>query len=430
MLAGKKLLILGGDMLSADLIHTAKSMGVYTIVTDWYDTERSPGKLIADKYYNISTHDISELSNLIKEECIDGVLTGFTDSTLTPYVELCDSLNLPCYINKKQVEITTDKNLFKSYCSKYNIPLIKEYNLEQPIDESLLKDIEFPVIVKPVDNSGARGIRICNNAQELRDNYEYALSFSQSKEVLVEQYVIGKEATAFYLAINGQYYLVAMGDRHTKVLHEGHIPLPVGYTFPSKYLNNFKEDLEPKFKSMFSDLDIQNGLIFIQSLITDNGKILPYEMGYRLTGSLEYKVTDHLYGINAAKMLIRYALTENMVDNERLSAIDIPNNKKAANITFHTDSGRIDKILGVDKIQSNPNVVDCKLFYNEGSEISSTKIGTLLQVVARVLLVADSSDELIATISDVVNSFDVISSDGNSLLLDTLNINQLGGQEQ
>ena len=81
-LKNKKLLIIGGDSFSVDIVKTAQSMGIYTIVTDWYDTKRSPAKLVADEYWNTSIEDYESLTKQIQEHHVDGILTGFTDSYL------------------------------------------------------------------------------------------------------------------------------------------------------------------------------------------------------------------------------------------------------------------------------------------------------------------------------------------------------------
>ncbi|NLL56079.1 MAG: hypothetical protein GX242_02575, partial [Clostridiales bacterium] len=85
-LKGKKLLILGGPALACDIVEKAKELGVYTIVTDWYEPNKSPAKLIADQYAMVSTADIDSLASFIKENKVDGVITSFIDSTL-PYIE-------------------------------------------------------------------------------------------------------------------------------------------------------------------------------------------------------------------------------------------------------------------------------------------------------------------------------------------------------
>ena len=84
-LTGKKLLILGGSATSIDIVEAARRLGVYTIVTDWYDTKRSPAKLIADEYWNEEIFKPELIAQLIKKHHFDGVITGFTDSYLLQY---------------------------------------------------------------------------------------------------------------------------------------------------------------------------------------------------------------------------------------------------------------------------------------------------------------------------------------------------------
>jgi len=87
-LKGMKLLVLGGPALAKEIVVAARRLGVYVIVTDWYSPERSPAKKIADKALMISTADVDAIVQLVKSEKIDGVLTGFTDSTLKYYGSL------------------------------------------------------------------------------------------------------------------------------------------------------------------------------------------------------------------------------------------------------------------------------------------------------------------------------------------------------
>ena len=114
-LTGKKLLILGGGATSKDIVNAAKVLGIYTIVTDWYDTKRSPAKLIADEYWNEEIFKPDLLAELIKKHHIDGVITGFTDSYLLQYQRLCELSGLPCYATKEVFEITLDKALLRNF---------------------------------------------------------------------------------------------------------------------------------------------------------------------------------------------------------------------------------------------------------------------------------------------------------------------------
>ena len=421
-LEGKKLLVLGGTTLSCEIIRQAKEKGAYTIVTDYL--EDSPGKKIADKSFMVSTTDIDGVVNLIKEEKVNGILTGFIDSMLPYYQEICEKIDLPCYATQEQIEIATNKLKFKKLCNEFDVPVVEEYKINYPFKAEDIKNIKFPVLVKPVDNSGARGIYICENAEKLKTNYEKALSFSSSKQVIIERYMNAKEVTIFYVIQDGEIYLSAMADRYTKNKQGGIIPLPVAYIFPSKHLKSYQESLNHKVIEMFKSIGIQNGMIFIQSFV-ENGKCIFYEMGFRLTGSLEYKIISQISGINPLEMMINYALTESM--NEiPIEPLINPNFKGyGCNITFLVKPGKIGTILGINEVYSLEEVIDVVSAYNEGDVIQESDIGTLKQVILRVLIVAENKYELAKVIDKIYNTIKVYSEDGKDMLLETFDTREL-----
>ncbi len=421
---GKKILIMGGQALSIDIVNEAKSMGVYTIVTDWYPESRSPAKKIADKSFMVSTADVDAVVKLIEDEEIDGVLTGFTDSTLQYYQRVCEKANVPCYITQKQIDITTHKVKFKTLCNKFQVPVVEEYKIENDLNPGHLKKIKYPVIVKPVDNSGARGISICNNENELINAYKNALDFSESKTVIVERYMTSKEATIFYVLRNGDIYLTAIGNRHTKHNQEGVIPLPVAYSFPSQNVKKYQEELNDRVIDMFKSIGMQNGMVFIQTFIED-GEFIFYEMGYRLTGSLEYKILDVIGGLNPLKMMIKYAVSGDMGSGEILKNFNPNFNNFACNITLLGKPGQIGNITGIDKVKNIPGVIDAFPSYKEGDTIPESAIGTLMQVVARVFAIAKSKDGLSELMKQIHEEIQVTSIDGSNMLLDKFNIEEL-----
>ena len=167
-LEGKRLLILGGSRISCEIVRKAQEMGIYTMVTDWYPLEDSPAKQIADEYFMTSTADIPAMVNLINDKNVDGVITGFTDSVLPYYAEMCEKVGLPCYGTKEQFEILTNKRDYKMLCQEFDVPVVDEYKIEGDIETADLSHIKYPVLVKPSDNSGARGISICRNEPIIR----------------------------------------------------------------------------------------------------------------------------------------------------------------------------------------------------------------------------------------------------------------------
>lgn len=261
----KKILILGGTSISRQIVYAAHEMGMEAYVTDYYAD--SPAKAIADKSFMVSATDVDAVVDLIRQEKIDGVITGYADVLLPSYIEICQKANLPCYANMESIRITTDKDLFKRQCKKYSIPVVKEYTLEEVENGKAT----FPLLVKPVDNSGARGIYICNNEAEFKTNYEASLSFSPSKHVLIERFMQSKEATIFYYMHNGKAYLLGVGDRHMLKFDDKLLQLPVGYTFPSRNLECFESEEDGNIRKMFKDMHMDEGMVFIQTFVESGG---------------------------------------------------------------------------------------------------------------------------------------------------------------
>lgn len=412
----KKLLILGGIPLSKEIIDQAHKMNVDVYITDYL--EDSPAKKFADKSFMVSTTDVDAVVELIQKENIDGVITGYVDMLLPYYVEIAEKSGLPCYATKEQIAITTDKKIFKSKCKEFSIPVVKEYDFYQ----DQLDEIKYPVIVKPVDNSGARGIYICKDKEELIDNYNKSLVFSKSKQVLIEQFMNNEEATIFYLLNEGEIYLTAMADRHMHNFDNSLISLPIGYTFPSKYIKTFQQELNPKIIEMFKSLGMKNGMVFIQTFI-EEGKCIVYEMGYRLTGSIETHIIEKALGINPLEYMINFALgNKNHITDYKINP---DYSSYFANMTFLLNPGRIKNIKGINEIETNPNLIHLFQRYNTNDLLTDNIRGTLAQAFLRVLIKGESKESLIETMDIIKDKLDVIDSENMNMLLNNFRYKDL-----
>jgi len=421
-LKGKKLLVLGGTKLSGEIVQKAKELGIYVIVAD-YD-ENAPAKIISDKASMVSAIDVAAVVKLIKDERIDGVLTGFIELLLPFYQQICEKAQLPCYASKEHIEYGTNKNKFKQLCRDFEVPVVEDYKINNPISKADFDTINFPVLVKPSDNTAGRGIGICYIADELIENYEKALSFSPSNQVIVEKYMPWKEVTIFYTIQDGNVFLTSIADRYVQNSQNGSIPLPVAYLFPSKHLEDYISNLDRKVINMFKSIGVQNGMIFIQAFVK-NGNFVFYEMGFRLTATLEYHILSKTNNINILEHLIRFAVSGKMSDNQ-IYKTTVPNSDKfGCNITFLIKPGIIGKIEGEHEISKLTGVTACFISYKEGDEIPEQAVGTLLQVVGRVLLVASSKLELINVMDSIHRIFKVYSITGESMLLKTFDSKDL-----
>ena len=407
---GKRLLIMGGMRISCEIVRKAQGMGVYTIVADYNKIEDSPGKQIADEAADLSVVDVDAVVAYIKEHDIDGVFVGFNDMLLPYYAEICEKACLPCYGTKEQFEILIAKDQYKALCRQFGIPTIPEYNIND-------EDIRYPVLVKPVDSSGSRGITICNNHRELEDAVEIGRKESQRGKVLIERYMDGRELTVFWTFQDGKYYLSALGNRHVSQ-NQGTdiIPLPIGYTFPSAYLPKYRAEYEENCKKMFRHLGIKDGMMFMQCKLKDDVCYV-YDLGFRLTGSLEYKILERVCGYNPLEMMICYALTGRMGD-ESIADKAVPEFKTPAfNVSCLCASGSIMDITGTEEVKSLSEVEDVVLAHVPGDTITADMRGLLSQITIRVLGSVQNKESLQPVIKKIENTIHVVGKDGNQMLL-------------
>ena len=407
---GKRLLVLGGMRISCEIIKKAQGMGVYTLVADYNKVEDSPGKQIADEAVDLSVTDVDAVVSFIKGNRIDGVFVGFNDMLLPFYAEICQRTGLPCYGTKELFELLIAKDQYKSLCRLFGVPTIPEYDYDDD-------DIQYPVLVKPVDNSGSRGISICHNKKELELAVKTGKNASKVGKVIIERYMNGREVTVFWTFQNGEYYLSALGNRHVKQ-NQGDdvIPLPVGYTFPSVFLPKYRAEVEDNCKQMFRYLGIKDGMMFMQCKVED-GTCYLYDLGFRPTGSLEYKLLNRICGYDPLEMMIRFALTGKMGE-ESIAEKAVPEFKTPAfNVSCLCAPGTIKEITGIDKVMKMPEVEDVVLAHTPGETIAEHTRGLLSQIAIRVLGVVPSKNDLLSVMTRIEDNINIIGIDGEPLLL-------------
>lgn len=419
-LIGKRLLIMGGMRISCEIVRKAKEMGIVTIVADYNPIEKSPAKAIADEALNLNITDVDAVVMTIEEKRIDGVLVGFNDMLLPFYAEICQRAGLPCYGTKEQFETLIAKDKYKALCRQFNVPTIPEYDIDDT-------DIKYPVLVKPVDSSGSRGITICHDRDELVSAVEIGKKASKTGKVLIERYMDGREVTVFWTFQDGNYYLSALGNRHVKH-NQGQdvIPLPVGYTFPSIFLPKYRKEVEENCKRMFSYLGLKDGMMFMQCKVED-GTCYVYDLGFRLTGSLEYKIFERVCGYNPLEMMIEFALTGKM-GKESIADKAIPEFREPAfNVSCLCAPGTIKELIGVEEVKQFPEVEDAVIAHAPGETITEQMKGLLAQITVRVLGSVHSKEELLPIMQKIDETIHIIGVDGRELLLQGIEYKDIEG---
>lgn len=411
---------MGGMRISCEIVRKAQEMGIYTIVADYYPSEKSPAKQIADEAIEVSVTDVDAVVQVIKDQHIDGVFVGFNDMLLPFYAEICKKTGLPCYGTKEQFDILIAKDKYKALCRQFGVPTIPEYSIDD-------EDIKYPVLVKPVDSSGSRGITVCHTREELLRAVKTGRQASKTGKVLIERYMDGREVTVFWTFQDGNYYLSALGNRHVKH-NQGMdvIPLPVGYTFPSVFLPKYRVEVEDNCKRMFRYLGINDGMMFMQCKVED-GTCYVYDLGFRLTGSLEYKILERVCGYNPLEMMIRFALTGKMGE-ESIADKAVPEFKTPAfNVSCLCAPGTIKTITGLEEVKSFHEVEDVVIAHAPGETITEQMKGLLAQITVRVLGSVDNKEQLLPIMQKIDNTIHIVSEQGEDLLLPGIEYSDIEG---
>ena len=411
----KKIFLFGGTAAMCEVVETAKRMGLYTIVIDYYPN--SPAKKLADRAYLVSTTDYDAVLKIAKENEVDGIFAGIADVNLLPAKKIADSLGLPFYATEEQIEITTNKLLFKKTCREYDIPVVPEYALDGELRAEDLAKVQYPVIVKPTDAYSCKGVSVCKDEAELRSAVQYALGFSRAGRVIVERYMAEFPDVCMYLNIqNGVLSFAAMCERDMNLVQDGKAMQPNALFYPCRFIPLYYEQLEKKLSNMVSGLGMRDGVMFMQCFVAD-GVLMPFEMGYRICGAQEYILCSAENGINSLEMMLNYSVTGKFEGWDAAAC-----NKPVFN---HTDvilltllrPGKIARIEGLDQLLAMPEILKVVQFYREGEEVSEVSMGTLNQTFARIFIQGKDPQNLLELIEHVQNTLKIYAEQGNNMIM-------------
>ena len=405
---------MGGNAATASIVQKAKEKGIFCIVVD--KNPYAKAKKYADKTYDVDGTDYLSIVSIAKKEKVDGILLGALESLMETYLQVCEIMGMHCYLTRDLYNIYSNKMLFKSTCKKFGVPVI-EGGLYNNSSIGTLKNANYPLIVKPVDSSGSKGISICPSFEELNNCVTKALSFSKSNDVIVEQYLTGQEIVAYYAIQEGVASFLGMCDRYTNHERSETAPLPTAYIFPSAHTGKYILHEDMQVKQLLEGTGIKNGVMFLQGFVDEKtGQIRYYESGYRLNGAQEHHIMSATCGIDAKEMMINHSLFGIMTD-ETISKKADPflNGHVGCKLSVLAKSGLIFKIKGMEHILKMKDVVYVNPSYDEGDEIKDT--GTLDQIVCRFFIVSDTFSNLKNDINEIYTFFDIISENGQSLLM-------------
>jgi biotin carboxylase len=409
---GKKILILGANAESIDLVIQAKKMGAKVYVADY--NPKAPAKKFADKAVNIDGLDVEALTAYCIKEHMDAVLVGVADRLVKPYYALCTKLNLPCYVSQLSSVFLTDKIEFNNICKRFEIPTIPYYKVNK---NNSYDNIQYPCFVKPPDGNSGKGMSVCYHPSQLAEAIEKAKKNSQTGRYYIDKYMNTADMFVYFTIANGNVFLSATADRFTCASQSGVSKVCLGGVYPSKYDTMFKSNMLARFVKMIEFLEIRNGVLMVSAFV-DNDKFYFYDPGFRLQGEAPNNIIYAANKINQLELLVDFAFTGNMNDNYLSKHNDSElNGQFGSSIWFLLTEGEISKINWKGK-ETGVKTVGFSQRLFEGDSVTPEMIGTEAQVLARAYIITKSEQQLKNSIKSLQRAVEVVDDVGKNMLIE------------
>ncbi|PJZ30091.1 alpha-hydroxy-acid oxidizing protein [Leptospira kmetyi] len=393
-ITGKTILIVGGGLLQVPIIQTARMMKLTTVVADMNGD--ALGMKICDVPMVMSTKDIEgmvrESKKLATKIKIDGVITAGTDASMT-VAAVANALDLPG-IRYVDAEAASNKVKMRERLKKAGIPLpgfAPVWSLSDT--REALEFLKFPLVMKPADNMGARGVIKVENREELQAAFKHAKKYSPTGEMILEEYMPGPEVSVDALTWNGNFVITGIADR---IIEREPFFIEMGHNMPSALSPSVLKEVEDVMFRSMKALGINLGAGKGDIKVTPDG-VKVGEIAARLSGGFMSAFTFPLSsGINLNRAAILIALGEEP-DNltPTLQRVSIERSLLAPR-------GKLIAIDGIEETRKIDGVKDL-FFMNKIGDIIQEPTNNI-EKTGHVIISADTLKEAEAVFDQVKNT--------------------------
>lgn len=313
----KKLLLLGGSAQQVIAITTAKELGYYTILCDYLPD--NPGQYQADKFYLASTTDKELILEIASKEKIDGILAYASDPAAPTAAYVAEKLGLPGN-PYKSVEILCNKDLFREFLRKNNFftPKAKSYsNLVDAIKDLENNYFKYPVIIKPVDSSGSKGVAKINNIESCKKVINNAFSFSRTKRIIIEEFVekYGYQIAGDGFSYNGELVFRYFANDHFNPRCINPF-VPISASFPYNMSENIQKKIHNEIQRLLTLLNMKTSTYNFDIRIDKNYNVYLMEIAPRDGGNYIPQVIKYATDVDLVKISIKAALSDKITPND------------------------------------------------------------------------------------------------------------------
>ena len=373
----KKLMILGGARYALPVIKAAHDMGLYVITADYLPNNIA--HRYSDEYCNVSIIDREATLAAARERKIDGVMSFACDPGVVTAAYVAQELGLPSCGPYESVCILQNKGLFRRFLrdNGFRVPTAKSYHRTgDAVSDAAL--FHWPVIVKPTDSAGSKGVNRVDRPEDLEAAIRYALTFSHCEEFIVEDFITQKgfSSDTDCFSVDGQLKFVSFNAQRFD--NEAENPYtPAAYSWPASISPENQEELRGELQRLLNLLGMRTSLYNIETREDLEGKAYIMEVSPRGGGNRLAECLEYATGVQLVKNAVRAAMGMPVTDVEQR-----PYDGCWAEVILHSDKpGIFDRLWIAEELQKN--VVEEDLWIEKGTPVggfsaANEAIGTLV----------------------------------------------------
>lgn len=359
----------------------------------------------ADRHIVESTMDLQKVKEIAIAEKVDYIMTACGDQPLLTMAVVSEELGLPCYLSKKQVLNLTNKMYMKKLMMENDIPTskFKTFTSKDKLDTT---GLTYPLVVKPVDSNGSKGVRKVMNDVELHEFAKDAFRFTLTDTVIVEEFNEGFEVSADFYVIDGKAHKVMWCQLNkfqvndsTQIIYQSVIP-PVLSEKASATLNEIANKIANAY-------EVNNSPLLIQAIVNkDDVRVI--EFSARLGGGAKYKTIQNVTGFNVLRANLESMLGE--VPEVKIHDTGMCYSRCHIYLT----GGNFTAIEGLDELVKNGIIKEYVLTRPYGVTVNSPTSSS--DRVASVFIEANNQSNLDRKVKTAISTLKVLDENGNDIL--------------
>lgn len=398
-----KALVLAGGFPQISLIQELKRRNITVLLADY--NQEPVAKAYADAFYQVSTLDVPAIEALAKKEQVDFLITACTDQALLTVAQVSENLGLPCYIDYQTALNVTNKAYMKKVFADNHISTAKHVVMAQ-LDMSVLADLQYPAIVKPVDCNSSKGVKKVCNQQELQTAFDEAVAMSRTQTAIIEEFIQGPEITVDVQVENGQAHVLSAAYSDKIADDDKFVIFRTRYPVCEKAA--VLEQIRQTAQQIADSFGLKNSLMLIQ-MISNGDRVYVLEFSARTGGGVKYDLIRRVSGFDVIRAVVDLTLGE-------IPHVEVqpPVAKYICNTFIYCKPGIYDRLDGFEELKQSGVLDNYYLFKWQGAQMSG--VANSGDRIAGFTVQANTVEEITEKYDTVIHRIRVLDPDGNDIM--------------